>query len=40
MITAEKKGKLCFSADIEDPNKLLDILDKIGKYIKTTYITF
>lgn len=40
MITAEKKGKLCFSADIEDPNKLLDILDKIGKYIIICKIHF
>ena len=32
-ITTEKKNKLCFSADIDDPNKLLDILNKIGKHI-------
>lgn len=32
-ISREKKSKLCFSADIEDPEKLLTILDNIGKYI-------
>lgn len=32
-IKNKKKTKLCFSADIEDPNKLLKILDIIGKYI-------
>jgi uridine monophosphate synthetase len=32
-ITENKKTKLCFSADIEDPYKLFEILNKIGKHI-------
>lgn len=32
-IKEKKKSKLCFSADIEDPNILLEKLDKIGPYI-------
>lgn len=32
-ISEEKKSKLCFSADIENPTNLLKILDIIGKYI-------
>tara|TARA_B100000900_G_scaffold416018_1_gene448513 strand:+ start:261 stop:1394 length:1134 start_codon:yes stop_codon:yes gene_type:complete len=32
-ISASKKSNLCFSADIEDPNKLLNLLDIIGEYI-------
>jgi uridine monophosphate synthetase len=32
-ISSNKNSKLCFSADIEDPIKLLDILNKIGRYI-------
>jgi uridine monophosphate synthetase len=31
--TQEKNSKLCFSADIENPTKLLNILDKIGDKI-------
>lgn len=30
---SDKKSNLCFSADISDPNKLLDILNNIGDYI-------
>ena len=29
----EKKSRICFSADLEDPNKLFNILEKIGSYI-------
>ena len=32
-ITHEKKSKLCFSVDIEDPVRLLEMLDKIGDKI-------
>ena len=32
-ITRDKKTKLCFSADIENPTKLIEILNKIGKNI-------
>ena len=39
-ISREKKSKLCFSADIEDPKKLLKILDKIGKNIVICKIHF
>ena len=39
-ISREKKSKLCFSADIEDPKKLLNILDKIGKDIVICKIHF
>lgn len=28
-----KKSRLCFSADVEDANKLFEILDNIGEYI-------
>ena len=35
-----EKGRLCFSADIEDPTKLLQTLDKIGKYICICKIHF
>lgn len=29
----KKKSKLCFSADLDDPEKLTEMLDSIGKYI-------
>ena len=32
-IIKEKKSRLCFSADIGDTNKLLEIVNNIGKYI-------
>lgn len=32
-ITIQKKSKLCFSADIEDPIRLLNILEQIGDHI-------
>jgi uridine monophosphate synthetase len=32
-ITYQKNSRLCFSADIEDPARLLTILNKIGRYI-------
>ena len=32
-ISSYKKSKLCFSADIEDPVKIIDILNKIGEHI-------
>ena len=35
-----KKSHLCFSADIEDPNKLLDLLNIVGKYIVICKIHF
>ena len=31
-ISADKQSRLCFSADLEDPNKLIEMLNKIGKY--------
>ena len=39
-ISKNKKSHLCFSADIEDPYKLLDLLNKIGKYIVVCKIHF
>jgi len=35
-----KNTRLCFSADIEDPNKVIEILNKIGKYIAICKIHF
>jgi len=35
-----KNTRLCFSADIEDPNKIIEILNKIGKYIAICKIHF
>jgi len=32
-IKVEKKSNLCFSADLEEGDKIIEILDKIGKYI-------
>ena len=32
-IKDEKKSNICFSADLVDPNKILELLNKIGKYI-------
>ena len=32
-ITVTKKSKLCFSADIKDPQKIISILEDIGKHI-------
>ena len=32
-ITVTKKSKLCFSADIKDPQKIISILQDIGKHI-------
>ena len=32
-IIQEKNSRLCFSADIEDPDKLLHVLNTIGHYI-------
>lgn len=32
-ISKEKNSNLCFAADIEDPAKIINILDQIGKYI-------
>lgn len=32
-ISLEKKSNLCFAADINDSNKIMDILEQIGKYI-------
>ena len=40
VISDLKKSHLCFSADIEDPNKLLDLLRRIGKYIVICKIHF
>ena len=42
-ISEKKKSKICFAADINDPCRLFEILDKIGKYIvivKIHYDTF
>tara|TARA_B100001094_G_scaffold269322_1_gene273469 strand:+ start:484 stop:1587 length:1104 start_codon:yes stop_codon:yes gene_type:complete len=42
-ISEKKKSKICFAADINDPERLFEILDKIGKYIvivKIHYDTF
>ena len=35
-----KNTRLCFSADIEEPNKVIEILNKIGKYIAICKIHF
>jgi len=32
-ICKQKASKLCFSADINDPNRIIRILDQIGRYI-------
>ena len=32
-IKEQKKSNLCFSADLEEGDKIIEILDKIGKYI-------
>jgi len=39
-IGEEKKSRLCFSADIEDPIKILEMLNKIGKQIVVCKIHF
>ena len=39
-IKLEKKSNLCFSADLEDGDKIIKILEKIGKYIVVCKIHF
>lgn len=39
-IIKNKKTRLCFSADLEDPIKVIDILEKIGKNIAVCKIHF
>jgi len=39
-IIADKGTRLCFSADIEDPGKLLMILEKVAKHIAVVKIHF
>ena len=39
-IIKNKNTRLCFSADIEDPNKVIEILQKIGKNIAICKIHF
>ena len=39
-IIADKGTRLCFSADIEDPQKLLMILEKVAKHIAVVKIHF
>ena len=31
--TIRKKGRLCFSADIENPKKLIEVVDRVGMHI-------
>ena len=38
MVKINKKSNLIFSADLEDPQKIIDILEKIGKYISVCKI--
>jgi uridine monophosphate synthetase len=40
IIKRDKKSRLCFSADIEDEDKLFEILESIGKYIVICKIHF
>ena len=39
-ISEKKNSKICLAADIQEPEKLIELLDKIGKYIVVCKIHF